>query len=241
MEEYLQAVLKEIEKSTFTVVLTGAGMSTESGLPDFRSKTGWWKNVDPTTIATPEAIDNNYDFFWEFYKTRVDLLKQTEPHKGHQILAKWEKENHIQLVATQNVDGLHQLAGSEQITELHGSIRTFSCHNCAWQVDEHSFMLKEQCQNCGGKLRPNVILFNEQLPVHEWEKTVQAIEQASLILVIGSSLRVSPVNQLPAITSGKTVMINKEIDDWHSAFDYHLEGSAKEILEWLDTRLSEHE
>ena len=117
-----------LKQSQHTVILTGAGMSTESGLPDFRSKSGWWKNTDPATVASVEALEANYALFHEFYKTRMENLRDCQPHEGHFILAGWEQKGWVHAVATQNVDGFHQKAGSQRVHELHGTIRSARCH-----------------------------------------------------------------------------------------------------------------
>lgn len=220
---------KWLKVSKNTVVLTGAGMSTESGVPDFRSASGWWQNIDPRTVATVEALEQYYPLFHEFYKMRIENLEQVAPHEGHQILADWEKRGLISLVATQNVDGFHQLAGSQNVEELHGSIRTTRCHSCGKKGEMLAFLQKESCQ-CGGKLRPNVVLFGENLPQTSWQKAIHAIELAELVIVIGTSLEVYPVNQLPSMTYGKTVYINLDVAQQATQFDLTIQGKVKEIL-----------
>lgn len=216
-------------KSQKTVVLTGAGMSTESGIPDFRSASGWWQNIDPRTVATVEALEQNYPLFHEFYKMRIENLEKVAPHKGHEILAEWERQGLVSLVATQNVDGFHQLAGSQNVEELHGSIRTIRCHRCGKQAKMAAFLEKENC-SCSGKLRPNVVLFGENLPQDSWQKSMCAIEAAELVIVIGTSLEVYPVNQLPSMTNGKTVYINLDTAKQMTQFDLTIQGKVKEVL-----------
>ncbi|KOS59861.1 NAD-dependent deacylase [Lysinibacillus agricola] len=222
-----------LQTSSSTVILTGAGMSTESGIPDFRSASGWWNNIDPRTVATTEALAQNYSLFHEFYKMRIENLEKVAPHEGHQILADWEKRGIVSLVATQNVDGFHQLAGSQRVEELHGSIRSVRCHRCQQAAPMESFLHKESCAHCGGKLRPNVVLFGESLPQASWHKTMEAIKAAELVVVIGTSLEVYPVNQLPMMTKGKTVYINLDIAQHEAQFDVTIEGKIKEVLQQL--------
>ncbi|MDE5413242.1 SIR2 family NAD-dependent protein deacylase [Alkalihalobacterium chitinilyticum] len=221
-------------ESNHTVVLTGAGMSVESGIPDFRSKSGWWKNIDPLTVATVDALEEDYDLFHEFYSTRLQTLGDCRPHDGHRILAKWEQKNLVHEVATQNVDELHMMAGSKQVDQLHGSIRTFRCHQCGSSASFEQFKNKESCSICNGQIRPNVVLFGEMLPEDAWNSALHHIERAELVIVIGTSLQVYPVSQLPQMTQGKTVYINKEVNDHHSFFDLIIEGSAKETLIAVD-------
>ncbi|WP_370640459.1 NAD-dependent deacetylase [Salipaludibacillus sp. CUR1] len=213
------------------VILSGAGMSTESNIPDFRSSSGWWKQIDPRTVATVEALDSNYDLFQEFYATRMKALDQIEPHEGHRVLAKWEENNLVQLIGTQNVDGLHSAAGSLNVQELHGSIRSIRCHDCGKEGSIEAFTSHETCSRCGGRLRPAVVLFGEMLPQEAWETTLEAIEQAGLVIVIGTSMEVYPANQLPAMTSGKTVYINAETAETGAGFDLIIEGKAKKTLQ----------
>ncbi|MEW9669974.1 NAD-dependent deacetylase [Ammoniphilus sp. 3BR4] len=226
-EAQLAAWLKE---SNNTVVLTGAGMSTESGLPDFRSKSGWWKNIDPTTVASVQALKDNYALFHEFYKTRMEDLGHSQPHEGHFILAQWEKRGLVRAIATQNVDGFHQKAGSQKVYELHGSIRSARCHNCSAPVEMDQFLGGEPCGKCGGKLRPNVVLFGEMLPEEAWDQSISAIRMAELVVVIGTSLQVYPVNQLPKMTKGKIAIINLEPTDQDKRFDLAIYSKAGEAL-----------
>ncbi|MBU9723836.1 NAD-dependent deacylase [Bacillus alkalicola] len=229
--------VKLLKGSSHTVILTGAGMSTESGVPDFRSKAGWWKNIDPLTVATVEALEDNYELFHEFYSTRISGLSQLKPNKGHFIIADWQKEGLVQLVATQNVDNFHQTAGAEHVQTLHGSIKSYRCNDCRAEVSETAFLKKVPCPTCGGRTRPNVVLFGEMLPQESWQTTLANIEIADLVIVIGTSLEVYPVNQLPAMTNGKTVFINLDEVRGANAFDLTIKGKAGEVLERVDELL----
>nr|WP_244516724.1 NAD-dependent deacylase [Alkalicoccus daliensis] len=216
--------------SKSTIVLTGAGMSTESNLPDFRSKEGWWRSIDPITVAAPEALDNNYELFTDFYTARLEALEGTAPHEGHQVIADWEERGFVDAVATQNVDGLHTAAGSKNVYELHGSLKNIYCHNCGAKAAPSDFKAKRKCGVCGGKLRPGVILFGEMLPQEAWNTALSRIKSASLIIVIGTSLEVYPANQLPLLASGRTVYLNAEVSSSGQDFDLVLEGKAKTII-----------
>lgn len=227
MEKIMQLATWLKEAHT-TVVLTGAGMSTESGVPDFRSTKGLWKQLDPQRVATVEAFEHHYPLFHEFYTTRLNHLAHCTPHEGHHILAALEQQQYISLIATQNVDGFHTQAGSENVAELHGNIHAIRCQNCGDAHTTAQFVAAQLCE-CGGRLRPSVVLFGEYLPEDAWEKAFSAIERADLVIVIGTSLQVSPVNQLPAMTRGKKVYINAEVDGKH-LFDLTIEGSARETL-----------
>lgn len=239
MRETHQKIIKLaslMKKTTQTVILTGAGMSTESGIPDFRSNDGLWQKIDPMTVARPETIREDYDTFYGFYKTRVETLKQHSPHEGHHIIARLEKKGIIKALITQNVDDFHHIAGSERVYYLHGSIRTFRCHNCLSPANEVAFLSKKPCEFCGGRLRPNVVLFGEGLPHDALNKAISEIEVSELVIVIGTSLRVYPVSQLPFMTNATKVYINREIDSQNS-FDLTIQGNAKEVLIELEKQL----
>lgn len=223
-----------IKDSKSTVVLTGAGMSTESGLPDFRSESGWWKNYDPTTLATVDAMKRNYSLFHEFYSARLEALEECKPHGGHFVLADWEKKGLVFSIATQNVDGFHNAAGSKRVHELHGSLKGIRCCACDRPDTMEAFLGKEDCKHCKGKLRPGVVLFGEMLPQDAWNSAIKDINDAELVLVIGTSLQVYPVNQLPSMTRGKTAYINYDLQRESGGFDAALQGKAGEILAELD-------
>ncbi|WP_308017573.1 SIR2 family NAD-dependent protein deacylase [Alkalihalobacillus deserti] len=223
-----------LQNATYTTVLTGAGMSTESNIPDFRSKEGWWKNVDPRTVATTEALNNNYDLFHEFYSIRINGLKQCTPHKGHEILAAWEQKGIIQAISTQNVDGFHTAAGNDHVYELHGSIHKIRCEECSKPASEQQFLNKEKCIHCGGLLRPGVVLFGEMLPEESWSVSLDHIRRSDLVIVIGTSLEVYPANELPQMTNGKTVYINMEVDENSPEFDLVIKEKVGELLREVD-------
>lgn len=221
-----------IKQSNRTVVLTGAGMSTESGIPDFRSSTGIWQKIDPRLVASTESLKNHYELFREFYQQRIIGLDNCKPNNGHNILVDFEKRGLITLIATQNVDQLHQQAGSRNVAELHGNIITSRCQKCSKQHAKEQFLNNSNCTYCSGKLRPNVVLFGETLPADAWDLALNEIQRSELVIVIGTSLEVYPVNQLPSMSKSKLVYINREQTDssGHYQFDMVLKGSAGKIL-----------
>lgn len=230
----IMELAKLIKQSNYLVVFTGAGMDTESNVPDFRGKDGWWKNIDPMTVANIDTFYENYSLFHEFYSMRIKLLENSAPHRGHYILAEWEEQGLLKSIATQNVSRFHALAGSQNISELHGNIRSFKCNNCNETADQIEFLEKRNCKSCGEKsLRPRVTLFGEPLPENDWNMALREIENSDLLIVIGSSLAVSPVNQMPNIAGGKTVYINDEIKQRVHDFDCIVKGKAGEVLEEL--------
>jgi NAD-dependent deacetylase len=230
---HVHAAAHKIKFAKHLVVVTGAGFSVQSGVPDFRSSRGWWRQVDPVTVATVDALEYNYNLFHGFYSTRIAHLKTVSPHLGHQILRQWEVVGRLQLIATQNVDGLHQQAGNRHVQELHGSIQTYRCHQCGLRGDQDIFLDKIQCA-CGGNLRPNIVLFGESLPSNAWRITTEAIRHADVVLVMGTSLQVAPVNQLPFLTSGTLILINLEPTGLEHQFDIAIQGSSVEILSAID-------
>lgn len=212
---------KWLLNSDYTVVLTGAGMSTESGLPDFRSaQNGLWQKKNPQQLASTHALEHHRDEFISFYQYRIRTLQQCQPHAGHALLAEWEKRGMIQSIITQNVDGFHQRAGSENVIELHGSLRSVHCQRCHQVYESDIYLRDDFTCTCGGFLRPSVVLFGESLPMDAMEKAWLAAQQAKLFIILGSSLQVSPANQLPLIAKrngSKLVIVNMEpteLDEW---------------------------
>ncbi|AXH99515.1 NAD-dependent deacylase [Sporosarcina sp. PTS2304] len=203
-----------LRESKRTIVYTGAGMSTESGLPDFRSsKTGMWEMEDPSKVASVTALNQHVEQFFQFYKHRVLAAKGTGPHQGHKILAKWEREGVIKGIITQNVDGFHTMAGSKNVMELHGTLRKVHCETCGQVYDNERYENDEFYCECGGKLRPSVVLFGEMLPEEPFLQAIVESEKADLFIVLGSSLTVTPANQFPLIakqSGAKLVIINLE-------------------------------
>ncbi|NLP17842.1 MAG: NAD-dependent deacylase [Firmicutes bacterium] len=231
----LASLLKKAKK---TVILTGAGMDTESNIPDFRSKNGWWKKIDPRMVASTESLYNDYSLFHEFYLMRIKLLEGIVPHEGHYIIADLEKRGMIKSVVTQNVAGLHTVAGNQNVYELHGNIKSIRCDGCNQGAKLEDFFAGKDCTSCGARaLRPNVVLFGETLPPQVWEDAVGDIKSCDLLIVIGTSLEVYPVNQLPLWARGKTVFINNEDRGAGYPFDLRIIGKAGEVLRKLQEKL----
>ena len=177
------------------VVLTGAGVSTESGIPDFRSPTGIWAEYDPMEYATIDAFRRDPVKVWEFYALRLEALTRAEPNDGHLALAELERRGLVQAVVTQNIDGLHQRAGSQAVIEVHGSIRTASCLECGRRERLQAAM--PRCASCGAILKPDVVMFGELLPPEAIDRAFELARGAGLLLVVGSALEVYPVAGLP--------------------------------------------
>jgi NAD-dependent deacetylase len=196
----LAALVKERQPC---VVLTGAGISTESGIPDFRSPTGIWAEVDPFEVASIQAFRRDPERVWSFYRKRVGMLLDAEPNAGHHALAELERRRLVEAVVTQNIDTLHSRAGSEQVVEVHGSIRAAECLRCLWREDTEGVLAQLEdhpvplCAECGEVLKPGVTLFGELLPAGAIERATELARGAALMLVVGSSLEVWPVAGLP--------------------------------------------
>ncbi len=185
------------------VVLTGAGVSTESGIPDFRSATGIWAEVDPFEVASITAFRRDPARVWSFYRERIGILRDAEPNAAHRAIAELERRGLVGAVITQNIDLLHERAGSREVVEVHGSIRSAQCPGCLWTEPADSVLAQLEasptpsCPHCGEVLKPGVVLFGELLPGAALERATHLARSARLVLVVGSSLEVWPVAGLP--------------------------------------------
>ncbi len=175
------------------VVLTGAGISTASGIPDFRSPTGIWARVDPLEVGSIEAFRADPVRVWSFYAPRFALLTEAEPNDGHRALAELERRGFVRAVVTQNIDLLHERAGSREVVEVHGSIRSASCRSCGARLplaEVLELLPVPACPDCGAVLKPDVVFFGELLPEGAIDRALELARSAGLLLVVGSSLEV---------------------------------------------------
>jgi NAD-dependent deacetylase len=225
-----------LRESRQTVIFSGAGMSTESGLPDFRSaRQGIWRDKDPAMYASTHALWHNREVFVQFYRMRIEAMLACQPHRGHRIIADWQRRGLVNRVVTQNVDGYHQEAGCERVIELHGSLRTVRCLVCERRYPAEKYLQEDGtvCA-CGGFLRPDVVLFGEMLPERALAEAEQAMSAADLCIVLGSSLQVSPANLYPQIAKrngAKLVIVNLEPTALDELADLVVHDCA--IGEWL--------
>lgn len=204
------------------VVFSGAGMSTESGLPDFRSAGGLWQNNRRfEELASLDGLRRWPEEFRDFYRWRMQNLAAHAPHRGHEVIAELEATGHVQAVVTQNVDGFHEAAGSQRVLRLHGSLRSVRCKSCGSQASMESFMAEggHLCA-CGHPMRPNVVLFGESLDTDVLQDAVRLSKNCDLFVVLGSSLVVSPANALPgfALAAGAALAI---VNHDPTPFDAH--------------------
>jgi NAD-dependent protein deacetylase/lipoamidase len=221
------------------VVLTGAGVSTESGIPDFRSPTGLWATVDPLEYGSIEAFRRDPRKVWSFYKPRVAMLTEAEPNAAHTALAELEELGFVEAVVTQNIDLLHERAGSREVVEVHGSIRTASCPGCGSRYDlERVLQLLAEadapvCPSCGEILKPDVVFFGELLPRAAIDRAHELARRARLLLVVGSALEVYPVAGLPLETigtGGEVAIVNQGPTGFDAQASLKVDASAGEIL-----------
>jgi NAD-dependent deacetylase len=224
-------------------VLTGAGISTESGIPDFRSpETGLYSRMDPMEYLSAPVLESDPAKFWKCFAELYGKSPDYRPNAGHVSIARLEKSGHVGTVVTQNIDGLHQKAGSVNVLEVHGHLRTVHCTGCgrvfaltlaADQVTGGAPV--PECSDCGLLLRPDVVLFGDAMPA-DFAAACEAARSASLLLVVGSSLTVSPVNCL-AFEARRLAIVNREPTPADDRADAVVRGEAGETLSALCAEL----
>jgi NAD-dependent protein deacetylase/lipoamidase len=232
-----------IRESRSTVALTGAGISVPSGIPDFRTPgTGLWENVDPMEVAHIDVFERDPARFWSYYRPRFHSLGDKRPNAAHEALAELERRGLLEGVITQNIDRLHRAAGSRDVIEMHGSIETSTCRQCAesYGIAEVDGLFDSEgvaiCGACGGVVKPDVVLFGELLPEKAMARAQELAGQADLMLCIGSSLAVYPVAALPGQTlegGGKLAIVTKGSTPYDSEATLKLEGEVDAELSAL--------
>jgi NAD-dependent deacetylase len=237
MSTQAQRVADLLKDSARTVVLTGAGISVPSGIPDFRTPgTGLWENVDPMEVAHIDAWRRNPDLFWSFYGQRFASLVDKQPNDAHLAIADLERRGLVRAVITQNIDRLHRLAGTERLIEVHGSIDRSVCLQCGAKVsiDRVVEILRRGegaplCESCALPLKPDVVLFGELLPERALAQAQALAIDADLMLCVGSSLEVYPVAGLPAMmqgAGGRLVLITQGPTPYDSDAEVKLNGDV---------------
>jgi NAD-dependent deacetylase len=226
------------------IALTGAGASTESGIPDFRSASGIWTQYDPHDVASIDGFRRDPERVWEFYGRRLGILGEAQPNPAHTSLAALERAGWVDALITQNVDGLHARAGSQEVIEVHGSLRTASCLSCGRTepMEEAAARLPiPRCRACDAILKPGVVMFGELLPAAAIDRATELAEAAALLLVVGSSLEVWPVAGLPEATlahGGKLAIVNRDPTVYDERADLVVRGQAGEVLACVTSTLS---
>ena len=226
MFELIKDKINDIKKVVF---VTGAGISQESGIPTFRGKDGLWRDHDAMKLATIDAFYDNPRLVWEWYNERRANIFAAKPNPGHRAIAELEKYVKV-VVLTQNIDGLHQKAGSSQVLELHGSIIKIKCSVCDFKEEITSEISKVPplCR-CGNILRPDVVWFGESLPQDVWQKAMVLASQCDLMVIAGTSLVVSPANTLPIYAkqnSALLIEINTETTEMSSEMDLIIRNTS---------------
>lgn len=223
------------------IVLTGAGVSTESGIPDFRSAGGLWEEYDPMEVASMATFMSNPERFWKFHRPRIDMLGSVEPNAAHHAIAALQRMGVVHELITQNIDRLHARAGSEGAIEVHGSLSHGRCLRC-----EHRVTLEElcalsdaaddgvpRCEKCGFQLKSGVIMFGEPMPEAEINAAYLAADRADVVLVVGSSLQVAPVSGLPGLVigrGGQLAILTESETPWDDRCAIRLHGRAGAVL-----------
>lgn len=220
------------------VALTGAGISAESGVPTFRGAGGLWRSFQAEDLATPEAFAGNPDLVWEWYEWRRSLIAKAEPNPGHQALAEFERRKPGFTLVTQNVDGLHDRAGSERILKLHGDLWIDRCTECDAEdiVRPGDARVATHLCGCGGLLRPGVVWFGEPLPPAVWQQAEAAVRAAEVVLVVGTSALVYPAAGLVPLAKSRgarVIEVNLEETPFSPRVDWSYRGKAGELLPLL--------
>ena len=235
-DEKILAAKQIIDDSSKITVLTGAGISAESGIPTFRDKEGMWNNINPQDIASPRAFKKDPQLVWEWYDWRRRIINKANPNQGHYALAEIERQKEKFTLITQNIDGLHEIAGSINLVELHGNIWEIRCEKCDTVNKNYEVPIPEippKCEKCGEITRPNVVWFEEIIPMHQIDQALLSIEESDLMMIIGTSGVVEPAASMGLLAkqSGKQVIeINLEETPNSAIYDISLQGKSGEIL-----------
>lgn len=235
------------------VVLTGAGVSKESGIPTFRDALGGlWTQYDPTELATPQAFRENPKLVWDFYEYRRELMRPAEPNPGHYALAALQKRFPTLRIITQNVDDLHERAGSTDVIRLHGNIARNKCSaNCQGnptlvdvsQISRDKTSGPPPCPHCGQPIRPDVVWFGEMLPSDQLERAAELLQIADVMLVVGTSGMVSPSAEMPGLVrdnGGVVIEVNPDTSMISRIATLKLEGPSGVMLPQVVAALEAH-
>ena len=233
----IQNATEILKHSNAVFVLTGAGISAESGIPTFRGADGLWKNYSATELATPQSFERNPKLVWEWYHWRRSIISKAKPNAAHYALVEIERKFKRFLLLTQNVDNLHLRAGSKNVLELHGNIFRSRCVICNKVIESQ---LESECEiddlpkcNCGGHLRPDVVWFGESIPQDIWQKSLSFLSESDVAIICGTSSVVWPAAAIPQMaktTGAKIIEINLEPTPVTPIVDVFLKGKASEIL-----------
>jgi len=246
MQELINKAADILYGSKMTIALTGAGISVESGIPDFRSMGGLWSIYDPSEYATIDAFLANPEKVWNMLRDMDKLVANARPNKAHIGMGRLERMGYLKHIITQNVDNLHQAGGARNVIEYHGNSSNLSCLGCGnkYTMDQKRNERIPRCE-CGRILKPDVILFGEAIPEKALYTSFQLAGSAQALMVIGTSAVVSPANSIPLLakkSGAKIIEINKERTHLTSRLtDLFIEGEAGMIIEKLVRTIAEEE
>nr|WP_048818028.1 NAD-dependent deacylase [Desulforamulus hydrothermalis] len=228
----IHRLISLIHQAGKVLALTGAGISTESGIPDFRSRNGGlWVRFDPAEIASVQALKRDPATFYRFHLPWWQTCLKAAPNVGHKALAQLEKAGWLLGVITQNIDGLHQAAGSQRVWEVHGHLRNCHCLGCGQIYELKQLYQSFFCTQCGNLLRPQVVLFGDPMPP-DYFTAEKVLSGCQLLLIIGSSMQVQPVANLPALAR-QVVIVNREATPWDDYAELVFHESAGQVLKDL--------
>ena len=237
MEELIERLVEDLSRSQKAIALTGAGISVESGIPDFRSAQGLWARYDPEEYAHIDGFLRNPVKVWDMLREIIAVIEAARPNAGHVALARLEDMGRLSGIITQNVDGLHQAAGSRRVIEFHGTNRFLVCMTCGFRGETAAFETQTtipRCPECEAVLKPDVVFFGEPIPVEAMHEAFRMARETDLVLVVGTSAVVYPASSIPSMAKengAKVVEINLEATPLTgSVSDYLIRGSAGEIL-----------
>lgn len=243
IDNLISQIARRIKPHSRITALTGAGISAASGVPTFRGEEGLWRNYSPQELATPEAFRKDSKLVWEWYAWRRELISKCRPNRAHQILALWSKRRPEFKLITQNVDGLHEKAGTENVIRFHGSIwEVLCCNSCEsspprWVYDAVPLpRIPPLCPHCGGLIRPGVVWFGEGIDADVLEKSAAALD-CDIFILIGTSALVYPAANLVNGARGAgafTVEINMEETPASERVDLSIQGPAEKILQQIE-------
>jgi NAD-dependent deacetylase len=240
MSDLLAEAAELIAGASKIVAFTGAGVSAESGIPTYRGEGGMWTQYDPSKYADYDYFMQDSSYYWSFFKdVRYRALVASEPNPAHRAIARLEQLGKLDTVITQNIDGLHQAAGSTKVIELHGNTKVIGCLECFAEYDYETVHEQVQsempptCQACGGMLKPKVVFFGESLPSGAMEQATAASVSADLMLVVGSTLAVFPAASLPILakrSGAKLIIVNLGETAMDELADVFIDAKAGDVL-----------
>ncbi|MEB2836472.1 MAG: NAD-dependent protein deacetylase [Desulfurococcales archaeon] len=240
MEDPAVKVARLLENSSYAIVFTGAGVSADSGIPTFRGPDGLWRRYRPEELASPWGFERNPRLVWEWYAWRMRIIASARPNAAHYAIAALERRGLVRAVITQNVDGLHQRAGSKNVIELHGNIWRARCTRCGyrWILESppSDDELPLRCPRCGSLARPDVVWFGEPLPEAALRRAFEEAGKADLVIVVGTSGVVEPAGSIPVHAKergARLVNVNPEPNRYTGMADVNVEERAAPFFERL--------